>query len=102
MQNYLSDGDRNIDVSKIIYKARGQTLDIKTQKRWKYNDVTCEGCQKNIESGEEVLQCEKLGENDEKIEYSWFFSEMVRKQISAGKIMLKKLKKRKQSKDGIT
>ena len=102
MQNYLSDGDRNTDVSKIIYKARGQTLDIKTQKRWKYDDVTCEGCQKNIESGEEVLKCENLGENDNLIEYSCFFSENVSKQISAGKIMIKKLKKRKLLRDGIT
>ena len=102
MQNYLSDGDRNIEVSKIIYKARGQTLDIKTQKRWKYSDVTCEGCHKNIESGEEVLKCDNLGENDKKIEYTWFFSDMVSKQIAAGKMMLEKLKKRKQLRDGIT
>ena len=102
MQNYLSDGDRNIEVTKMIYKARGQTLDIKAQKRWKFNDDTCEGCHKNIESGEEILKCEYLGENDMKIEYSWFFSEIVSNQILAGKIMLKKLKKRKQLKDGIT
>ena len=102
MQNYLSDGDRNIDVSKMIYKARGQTLDIKAQKRWKYEDVLCEGCHKNIESGEEVLRCENFGENDQQIEYSWFFSDIVSKQILAGKIMIKKLKKRKQIRDGIT
>ena len=33
MQEYLSDGDRNVNVSKIIYKARGKTLDIKLQKQ---------------------------------------------------------------------
>ena len=32
MQEYLSDGDRNVNVSKMIYKARGKTLDIKLQK----------------------------------------------------------------------
>ena len=32
MQEYLSDGDRNVNVSKVIFKARGKTLDIKIQK----------------------------------------------------------------------
>ena len=72
MQNYLSDGDRNIKVSKMIYKAKCQTFDIKAQKRWKYKDVTCEGCHENIEAGEEVLKCENLGENNEQIKCSWF------------------------------
>ena len=86
----------------MIYKARGQTLDIKTQKRWKYNDVLCEGCKENIESGEEVMNCKNLGENNENIRYDWFYSEMVGKQISAGKILIKKLKKRKQIREEIT
>ena len=33
MQDYLAQGDRNISISKIIYKARGQTLDIKMHKK---------------------------------------------------------------------
>ena len=49
MQDYLLDGDRNINISKIIYKARGQNLDIKTQKMWQYNDDLCEGCKENFE-----------------------------------------------------
>ena len=28
MQEYLADGDRNTDISKLIFKARGKTLDI--------------------------------------------------------------------------
>ena len=46
----------------------------------------------NEESGEEILRCNILGENTEKITYNWFYSKMVTEQISAGKIMLKKLK----------
>ena len=30
----------NTEVSKIIYKARSMTLDIKTQKSWKYKNRT--------------------------------------------------------------
>ena len=59
MQDYLVEGDRNIMVSKTIYKARGMMLDIKMQK--KYDDIQCEGCQEHIESGEETLKCDKLG-----------------------------------------
>ena len=33
IQDYLADGDRNNLVSKIIFKARGKTLDIKLQKK---------------------------------------------------------------------
>ena len=32
MQEYLADGDRNTDISKLIFKARRKTLDIKLQK----------------------------------------------------------------------
>ena len=39
MQDYLAEGDRSIIVSKTIYKARGMTLDIKEQKKWKYEDI---------------------------------------------------------------
>ena len=54
------------------------------------------------ESGEEVLNCEKFGKNENEVEYSWFYSEFLRKQILAGKVMLKKLKKRKMMREEIT
>ena len=102
MQDYLSEGDRKIAISKIIYKARGKILDIKFQKRWKYDDLQCEGCQQNIESGEEILKCENLGSNEKGAEYDWFYSDLLTKQIEAGRVMLKKLNKRKQLRDAIT
>ena len=102
MQDYLSEGDRKIAISKIIYKARGKILDIKLQKRWKYDDLLCEGCQQNIESGEEILKCENLGSNEKGAEYDWFYSDLITKQIEAGRVMLKKLNKRKQLRDAIT
>ena len=95
MQDYLAKGDRNVVISKIIFKARRQTLDIKSQKRWKYEDLQCEGCQENIKTGEEILQCEMLGKNVNKAEYSWFYSDSVRKQISTGKVMIEKWKKKR-------
>ena len=82
-----------------IYKKnnpRGKSLDIKLQKRWKYNDLLCEGCHKNIESGEEILKCDNLGKNEKGAEYDWFYTDLLWKQIEAGRVMQKKLKKRKQ------
>ena len=102
MQDYLVEGDRNILVSKTIYKARGMTLDIKLQKKCKSDDIQCEGCQGNIESGEEILKCDGLGRNEVEADYSWFFSALVTKQIMAGKVMIKKLKKRKQIREEVT
>ena len=102
MQDYLAEGDRNLLVSKVIYKARGQILDIKMHKKWKYEDLKCEGCQENLETGEEILQCEKLGKNENNADYSWFFSGLVSKQILVGKVMLKKLKKRREIREEIT
>ena len=102
MQDYLAEGDRNLLVSKVIYKARGQILDIKMHKKWKYEDLKCEGCQENLETGEEILQCEKLGKNENNADYSWFFSRLVSKQILVGKVMLKKLKKRREIREEIT
>ena len=49
-----------------------------------------------------MIKCDRLGENKEEIRYDWFYSEMVGKQISAGKILIKKLKKRKQIREEIT
>ena len=102
MQEYLADGDRNINVSKIIYKARGSTLDIKLQKRWKYNDTICSGCKVNEESGEEMLKCESFLESTKNISYSWFYSNIVLDQISAGKVMMKKLKAKEKILEEIT
>ena len=37
MQEYLVDGNRNSIISKI-FKVRSMTLNLKTQKSWKYSD----------------------------------------------------------------
>ena len=102
MQDYLAEGDRNILISKIIYRARGMTLDLKMQKKWKYEDILCEGCHENEETGEKVLKCEKLGSNVQQVDYTWFYSELVTKKILVGKVLVQKLKKRKQLREGVT
>ena len=57
MQEYLLEGNKNIQISKLIFKARGKTLDIKTYKKWKYDDDLCVGCGVNVETVDEILTC---------------------------------------------
>ena len=94
IQEYLLCGDRDMNISRLIFKARGLTLDIKTQKKWKYSDRLCSGCTLNDESGDEILFCKSFGENIQKISYSWFYRESVSDQILVAQIMMKKLKAR--------
>ena len=50
--------------SKIIFKWRCQTLDIKSHSTYKYNDLTCRGCGVNNEDPYHVINCgfeDKIG-----------------------------------------
>jgi hypothetical protein len=44
MQQYLLDGNKSTKTSKMIFAARTKKLDIKTLKRWKYDNDFCVGC----------------------------------------------------------
>ena len=82
-------------ISKFIVKARSCTLDIKTQKSWKYEDKNCVGCGLREEIGNEILNCEKLGKYEENQEiplYEWFYSENCSRMILAAKEFMKRLK----------
>ena len=102
MQEYLLLGDRNPKVSKVVFKARSKTLDVKVQRKWKYDDLYCSGCFQNEESPDEIINCEKFGENKKKVKYSWFFSDSADTQISAAKVMMEKLKIRKELREKIS
>ena len=65
MQEYLLEGNKSIEVSKFIFKARSKTLDIKMQRKWKYEDKLCTGCKVREETGEEILTCTYFEETDE-------------------------------------
>ena len=87
IQQYLSE-NKTTKISKFIVKARACTLDIKTQKSWKYEDKTCVGCNTKEETGDEILNCEKLGkyqENQEIPEYNWLFSKNCEKIVCCTK-----------------
>ena len=99
MQEYLVDGSKDNRISRIIFKARGRNLEIKTHKRWRYEDDVCVGCGKNVETEDELLQCQGLRgeseENSEKYAYKWFFGESTTSMVKLAKEIQKRLKIRK-------
>ena len=102
MQEYFINGDRDNKVAKVIYQARGQILDIKMQKKWKFDDKLCSGCKLKEEDGQEILQCKSFGENEEKLAYTMFFSDKLSDQVWVGKAMVEKLKVRKKIREEVT
>ena len=50
MQEYLLEGNTNTEMSKLIYKARGMCLDLKTHKKWKYKNDICVRCEQHSET----------------------------------------------------
>ena len=96
MQDYLLDGNFNTKVSKVVYKARTQTLDIKTQKRWKYE---------RQETIQELLTCTYLSDKNEEtktIHYDWLISGSGRQMFKVGQVLAKILKAREKIIEGIT
>ena len=97
MQDYLLDGNRNIELSKVIYKARSLTLNIKTQKSWKYKDDLCVGCGEKSETGQEFITC--MGYSDtmsqpNSLDYNFVFLGEVKDRTRVAKELLRRLKMR--------
>jgi hypothetical protein len=90
-QEYLLGGNKNTSVAKFIFKARSQTLDIKMQKKWKYEDKLCIGCKRREETGEEILSCWHFG-TEENFKYDMFYSDSSIDMIRVANCMMKKLK----------
>ena len=101
IQEYLLNGDRNINVSTFIFKARSKTVDVKMQKKWKYDDILCSGCGKNEETGEEILSCKSFGNSSDN-SYSGFYSDNVDDQTNVAKQMMKRMKIRKKIREEVT
>ena len=106
MQDYLLDGNVNTTNSKLIFKARSMTLDIKMQKKWKYSDILCIGCGVRSETGQEILSCQGFSENKEKLEktpllYSIFYHGSTQEMVQLGKVLSRKLKIRAKMKEEV-
>ena len=93
IQEYMCEGSRTKEIAKVIYKARGKSLDIKTHKKCKYSDFLCFGC-----GGEsEILSCSGLGKSENSVNpksIECFFGENVKKMIETAVELKQRLKKR--------
>ena len=98
IQEYLSSGCCNVKLAKLIFKARSKTLDIKTQRKWKYTDILCSGCRIDEESGQEILSCKVLSDKNmtryDTVMYSDFYSDNIDDIVQTGKILQNNLKRR--------
>ena len=105
MQEYLVDGNRNTEISKFIFKARSMTLNLKTQKSWKYSDSLCVGCGVNIETGDEAINCSGFADNkEENIQtksYQLFFDGTVSEMSEVAKELIRRLKVRDKLLEGL-
>ena len=109
MQDYLLDGNVNTTISKVIFKARSMTLDIKMQRKWKYSDILCMGCGVNDETGQEILSCEGFSEKKENLEnlektpllYSKFYYGATKEMVYLAKVLSRKLKIRDKLKEEV-
>ena len=97
IQDYLLEGNMSTEISKLIYKMRGKTFDIKKHKKWKYDNL-CIGCSINIETEKELLACLSFYEgnetNIENISYSLVFGDSVSDMVRVAKEIRKRLKVR--------
>ena len=81
LQEYFIGGNCNKKLSRIIFKARSQTLDIKSQQK----------CRQYLYWVQEILLCDALN-NDNRmaatpINYNWFYRNSVSDIVKAGKIL---------------
>ena len=98
IQDYLNSGQCSIKMARLIFKARSQTLDIKTQRKWKYSDLVCIGCKSKEESGQEIMTCEILNNENRTaihpINYSAFYGRNMSERMKAAILIKNGLKQR--------
>ena len=78
-------------------------MDIKAQKKWKYEDKLCIGCSMKDETGEEILLCRKLSDTNnenEQMNYNWFYENSINDMVKVAKNLSERLKNRQKIIDG--
>ena len=94
MSPYLVSNKRT-ELSKIIFKIRSQTLDIKQWQPWKYQNYLCVKCEKYTETMDHFVNCEEYGD---KIDINWRDIKQNKKeiQIKIGEFIEKRHRKRQE------
>ena len=91
MQQYLKE-NKNTNISKLIYKIRSGTLNIKAWKPWNYEDNLCVMCQTKEENIDHFFKCNLY--ESEIIDYVKIFENDAENQFKIAKEAEKRLKTR--------
>ena len=104
MQNYLtSECNLSIEEKKFMFKCRTSDLDIRGNRKWKYDRISCISC--NDETKPEIqshlMVCEKLREGNtmmkynSEIKYDSIFNGNTSEKIKVMRILKHHFEKRK-------
>ena len=79
-------------------------MDIKTWKRWKYDDDLCVGCCEKSETIEEILICKTLDEKEgtENADFNCLFGQSQCEIFKLGTELMRRLRKRENLLEGVT
>ena len=94
MAEYLvsTEEDLSIEEQKWIFKCRVEDIQIKGNQRWKYENISCPSCMKNIdETQSHILNCEFLQGKNENLSYIPNYSELyngeLREQVYVSRLL---------------
>ena len=75
-----------------------KTIDIKTQRKWKYSDIICIGCESKEETAQEIMTCKILNNENrtaiDPINYDMFFGNNISDKVKAARLIKNGLKRR--------
>ena len=79
LAEYISPKDENISIEKqkLLFCCRVEDINIKGNNRWKYEDLSCLSCKKNVEETQfHILNCSALLGKNENITYIPDYNEL--------------------------
>ena len=99
MSSYLKEDEFGISVKEKhnLFKCRMNDIDVKGNRTWKYDNLTCRGCQdpNEIENQEHVLLCKNLINKNSKVSYipvyQGLYSDDIQEQIYTSIILCENL-----------
>ena len=86
MAEYLcpSNIDISIDEKKWLFKCRVDDIDLKSNRRWQYEDISCSSCNSNSEDNQEhLLICKTLLGKSQILTYIPSYSELFCEDVEA-------------------
>ena len=89
----------SIEEQKWLFKCKVEDMDIKGNNRWKYQDISCSSCQRNIDETQyHILNCKFLMGKNENLTYSPEYEELyngdIKEQLYVSKLLRENVNRR--------